>query len=68
MLQERKAVATLREAVERKLLEKLEMHAYKSSAMSVCESKEKLRDFSLVMRHIQKYLRFPLENLLTVNS
>jgi hypothetical protein len=32
-------------------------------AVSVCESEEKLRDFSLVVRHTQRDLGFPLENL-----
>jgi hypothetical protein len=36
--------------------------------VSVCESKEKLRDFSLAVRHTQRDLGFPLENLLIVNS
>ena len=42
-------------------------HTKESSAMSVCESKEKLGDFSLAVRHTQKYLEFTLENLLSVN-
>jgi hypothetical protein len=34
----------------------------------VCESKEKLGNFSLAVKHTQKYLGFPLENLLSVRE
>jgi hypothetical protein len=54
-----------RTTCERKRREK---HALESSAVSVCESKEKLGDFSLAVGHIQRYLRFSLESLLSVNS